>query len=417
MRILAAAALTLILLSLGTTAVADERSDWRQWRGPNGNGIAAEGQTPPTEWGDSKNVVWKTPVPGRGHSSPTVVGGKIILTTAHDEAKTQSVLGFDRATGKPLWNTVVNRGGFPRRIHPKNTHATPTAATNGKQVFVTFDAHTAVQLAALDLDGKILWKKSAGAFEPRRYPYGYAPSPTLYRNLVIVSGESDAAGFLAAFDQKDGREVWRTKRTAQISYTSPIVAKVAGREQLLMSGAKTIAAYDPATGKELWSTEGLCTVTCGTVVWDDRRVFVSGGYPQRGTIAVHADGSGKVAWKNTVKCYEQSMLVHNGYVYAVDDGGTAYCWKADSGEQQWRTRLGGPISASPILAGGHLYVSNERGTTFVFKADPAKFQLVAGNRLGDSTFATPTICGNRIYLRIATRGRDRQEWLYCIGGK
>jgi hypothetical protein len=412
-----AAALTLIILSLGAAASADERSDWRQWRGPTGNGVAAAGQTPPTEWSDTKNVVWKTPVPGRGHSSPTVVGGKIILTTADEETKTQSVVCFDRATGKQMWGTEINRGGFPKRIHPKNTHATPTAASNGKQVFVTFDCHASVLLAAVDLDGKILWKKTAGAFEPRRYPYGYAPSPTLYRNLVIVSAESDAAGFLAAFDQKDGREVWRAKRMAQISYTSPIVANVAGREQLLMSGAKTIAAYDPATGKELWSTEGLCTVTCGTVVWDDQRVFVSGGYPQRGTIAIHADGSGKVAWKNTVKCYEQSLLVHNGYVYAVDDGGTAYCWKADTGEQQWRTRLGGNYSASPILAGGNIYVSNERGATFVFQPDPTKFQLVARNQLGESAFATPTFCGNRIYARVATRGRDRREWLYCIGGK
>ena len=131
-----------------------------------------------------------------------------------------------------------------------------------------------------------------------------------------------------------------------------------------------------------------------------------------------ADGSGKVAWRNTVKCYEQSMLAHNGYLYAVSDRGVAYCWKASDGTQMWSSRLGGNISVSPVLAGGNIYVSNERGTTFVFKANPRKFEPVARNQLGNSAFATPSICGNRIYLRIANRGsRGSQDWLYCIGKK
>jgi len=395
---------------------ADAKGDWWTWRGPNRNGVAAAGQSPPVQWSDAQTVVWKTRVPGRGHSSPIVVGNRILLSTADEDRQIQAVLCFDRSTGKQLWATRINRGGFPDRIHKKNTHATPTPASNGKQVFVTFYNRNRIQLAALDLNGQLQWQKTAGAFIPKRYKYGYAPSPALYESLVIVSAESPAAGYLAAFDQQTGKEVWRTRRPAQTNYASPVVAHVAGRDQLLMSGAKRIDSYDPATGRTLWSREGICTVTCGTMVWDEKRVYASGGYPQRGTLAVFADGSRKVGWTHRVKCYEQSLLVHDGYVYAVDDGGVAYCWKADDGRLMWRVRLGGNVSASPVLAGGNIYLSNEKGTTFVFRANPEKFEQVAKNQLGSEAFATPTICGSQIFLRIAERtGGQRQEWLYCVG--
>jgi len=407
-----------LLLSTPVLGLADAEDEWWAWRGPNRNGVAADGQSPPTSWSATKNVLWKAKVPGRGHSSPIVVGGKVIRTTADEDRRTQVVVCFDRTNRKQLWITQVNRGGFPARIHRKNTHATPTVASNGKLLFAVFHNNDAVQIAALDLDGTIQWRKRAGAFIPKRYKYGYASSPLVYKSVVIVAAESPADSFLVAYDQQTGKEIWRTARPRQLNFSSPIVGTVAGRDQLLISGQKQIAAYDPATGRELWRKPAVCTVTCGTVVWDDKRVFASGGYPQRATLAMAADGSGKILWKNNVRCYEQSLLVHGGYVYAVSDRGVAYCWRATDGTQMWAARLGGNISASPILAGGSIYISNEKGTTFVFQANPKKFKAVARNQLGDSAFATPTICGDRIYLRIAERASgDRQEWLYCIGSK
>lgn len=408
----------LIAVTLPGFALADAKDDWRAWRGPNRNGVAADGQTPPTEWSAAKNVVWKTKVPGRGHSSPTIVGDRVIVTTADERAKTQSVVCFDRASGKQLWATVIHRGGFPARIHRKNTHATPSVATDGSTLFAVFHNSDRIQLTALSLDGKALWSKTAGGFVPKVYKYGYAASPLIYKSTVIVGGESEADGFLVACDRKTGRQVWRTERTRKLNFSSPIVATTGGRDQLVISGQKQIFSYDPATGRELWRKPAVCTVTCGTLVWDDKRVFASGGYPQRATVAMAADGSGRIAWKNDVKCYEQSMLAHGGYVYAVSDRGVAYCWRATDGTQMWAARLGGNISASPVLAGGNIYISNERGTTFVFKADPKKFERVARNQLGDSAFATPSICGGRIYLRVGERtAGGRQEWLYCIGAK
>ena len=154
------------------------------------------------------------------------------------------------------------------------------------------------------------------------------------------------------------------------------------------------------------------------MVTDGRLVFVSGGYPRNHTEAIVADGSGKIAWQNNTRVYVPSMLVHQGYLYAVTDAGMAVCWKCDTGEEQWKSRLGGTFDASLVLAGEHLFATNEAGKTFVFMADPSKFELVAENQLGEETYATPTICGSRIYLRTAFfSGEQRQEMLYCIGNK
>jgi outer membrane protein assembly factor BamB len=131
---------------------------------------------------------------------------------------------------------------------------------------------------------------------------------------------------------------------------------------------------------------------------------------------VRADGSGQVLWRNKQRCYEQSMLAHAGYLYSFTDNGVMYCWRIDVGQEMWKKRLTGPISASPIFAGGHLYWANERGTMFVFKPNPQEFELVAENKLGDESFASPAVSQGQIFLRVATRdGGQRQEYLYCLG--
>lgn len=405
-----------LLCVAAATQSLPAQDDWRAWRGPNANGIAAAGQQPPTNWGPEQNIFWQAPVPGRGHSSPIVVGNRVVLTTADERAQLQSVLCYERTTGELLWKADVNRGGFPRRIHVKNTHATPTPCSDGEHIYAAFHNHDGVQLVALSLDGEVIWDVKAGPYEPRAYEYGYAASPVLYGDSIIVAADFETAGFLTALDRGSGRRLWRTARPSLVSYSSPIVGTVAGRDQLLISGCDAVASYDPRNGKLLWACPGTAKATCGTVVWDGNLVFASGGYPQKETIAVRGDGSRRVAWRNREKCYEQSLLVHDGFVYAVNDSGIAFCWEARTGRERWKSRLYGPVSASPILAGGHIYVSNERGTTFVYRETPERFELVAQNQLGDEAFATPTICGNQIFLRVAeTRDDERRETLYCIG--
>ncbi len=390
--------------------------DWPWWRGPSRNGVAVS-PTAPTKFSDTENVVWKTPVPGRGHSSPIVVGNQIILSTASKSPQVQSVVAFDRKTGKQVWKTDVSAGGFPEQNHAKNTEATPTVACDGERLFATFFHHETVQCTALDLTGKKVWQETVGPFNPRAFRYGYAPSPTLYRGSVIVSAEYDGESAITALDRQSGKQLWRTKRQNMITFSTPVVAHVAGKDQLLISGAGQVASYDPSNGKSFWFTPGTTAATCGTMVWDGDIVIASGGYPKSETIAVKADGSNKVLWKNEEKCYEQSLLTHNGYVYALNDRGILFCWQASDGKEMWKERLfTGPTSASPVLVGGNIYWPNERGTWYVFKPNPQKYESVAENQLGDEGFASPAVVGGQMFVRTATSsGGKRQEWLYCFG--
>ena len=394
---------------------AARAGDWPWWRGPNRNGIAESEQRTPVAWSESENVAWKVPVPGRGHSSPTVAANRVFLTTADEQAEVQSVLCFDRGTGKQLWKHDVARGGFPSRINPKNTHASPSAACDGTRVFSAFLTHDGIQVVALDLDGKPIWERVAGRFTPDEYKNGYAASPLLYGRFVIIAGDFDGDAFLVALDRETGRQVWRTPRPPRINYASPIVADIAGRHQLLISGGDIVASYDPRSGKQLWKVAATTMATAGTMVWEGDLVFASGGYPDAETVCVRADGSGEILWRNRQKCYEQSMLAVDGHVYAINDNGIALCWNAETGEEQWRKRLGGPISASPVLSGELIFASNELGTTWVYRATPQKFDLVTKNEVGTDAFSTPSICGNQIFLRVGeSADGKRQEMLYCI---
>jgi outer membrane protein assembly factor BamB len=153
-----------------------------------------------------------------------------------------------------------------------------------------------------------------------------------------------------------------------------------------------------------------------STVTDGQLIFTSGGYPRNHVSAVRADGSGQVVWENNARVYVPSLLVQGGHLYAVLDAGRAVCWECATGKEVWSGHLGGAFSASPVLVGEHLFATNESGRTYVLKATPKALEVVAENQLGDEVLATPTICGGRIFMRVATldQGR-RQEWLYCLG--
>lgn len=397
----------------------DLENDWPWWRGPARDGKSTvDPKSIPDRFSETENVIWKSNVPGRGHGSPIVVGNLVCLPTADEENQIHSVVAYARETGQELWKVDVSQGGFPARNHPKNTEASSTLASDGKLIFATFFHHQQVELVALSLDGKVAWKKVAGAFDPKMYEYGYAPSPMLYQNMVIVTAEYDGDSFITAFQREDGKEIWKINRPKSISFSSPVIATVANQPQLLISGQQFVSSYDPTNGKSLWSVLGTTFATCGTMVWDGEKVFASGGFPKAETIAVMGDGSKKVLWRNNKKCYEQSMLAHDGYLYALTDNGIAYCWDGTSGEEKWEKRLRGPVSASPVLIGDKIIWANEGGTFYVYRATPNQFELISENQLGDESFASPAVAGNRLWLRVAHNvDGQRQEVLYCIGAK
>jgi outer membrane protein assembly factor BamB len=192
---------------------------------------------------------------------------------------------------------------------------------------------------------------------------------------------------------------------------------VAGRDQLILIGCNLVTSLDPRTGRKLWEREGSTEECVTSTVTDGERIFISGGYPRNHVSAVAADGSKRIAWENTARVYVPSMLVRDRHLFAVTDAGVATCWNSATGNEIWKHRLGGTFSSSPVLIGDRILVINEEGTAYMYAADPKKFTLLAENRLGDEVFASPVVCGGRIYLRLAEQvaGR-RQEMLYCLGG-
>lgn len=389
------------------------KGDWPWWRGPYGNGVADPDQRPPLKWSATENVKWKVAFPGRGHSSPTVVGDRVIVTTAEEDRELQAVLCYARGDGTLKWRTDVHSGKMDRKGNKKTSQASSSVACDGERLYVNFLNGGAVWTTALSLDGKILWQTKVADFATHQ---GFGSSPALWGDLVLVATDSRGGGAVAALDRKSGQQAWSQSRPEKANYTSPVVLNVAGKNQLLVSGCDLISSFDPVTGKRLWEVEGATTECVTTMVTDGTRVFVSGGYPRKHTQAVLGDGSGKTVWENSTQVYVPSMVVHGGHLYASLDAGVATCWKCDTGEEVWKSRLGGTFSASLVLVGEHLFATNEEGQTFIIKADPQSFTLVGQNKLGDEVFGTPTICGGRIYHRVAElQGTKRQEVLYCLG--
>lgn len=397
------------------TRKSQEPQQWHTWRGPNNNGVVDD-QKPVTNWSDTENVLWKTEIPGRGHSTPIVIDGKIFLTTSDVAKETQSVLCFEQQDGNLLWEKVVNTGNFTAKIHGKNTHASPSLATDGTSLFALFNNSGQNQMTALSLAGEILWQRHIAKFKTF-YDFGSGSTPIMHNGLLYVPNETDAECAIICLDPKTGDEVKRIERGKFSSYSTPVVAEVAGKKQLLIGGGSAVASYEPDSGEELWKVDAKWKVSCGTVVWDGDMVYASGGYPAQQTLAINAK-TGKLVWDKPVKFYEQSMLVHDGRLYGLSDRGVVYCWNAKTGEEYFKERFEQPVSASPIVAGGNIYFTSEKGNTLVIKAGTDEFVEVAKNNLGNISFASFAVVDNKIYTRVGTGAGDSvQEYLYCLGSE
>jgi outer membrane protein assembly factor BamB len=418
----AALAAAVVCAAVGSDALGQQVNDgvqvsamdWPWWRGPQRNGVADADQQPPTQWSESRNVVWKAAVPGRGHGSPTVVGNRVFLASADESADVQSVLCYDRTNGELLWQTDVHRGGGMRK-NAKSSAASSSPACDGERVFINFPNSNALYTTALSLEGKQLWQTKVSDYEIHQ---GYGASPAIYQSLVLVTADNKGGGAVAGLDRQTGQVVWKRERPKTPNYASPIIQHVYGRDQLLLTGCDLFSSFDPLSGEPLWEISGTTTECVTSTVTDGKHVFSSGGYPRNHLSAVLADGSGKIVWETGDRVYVPSLLVRDGYLYGVLDAGIAACWKCDTGEELWKARLGGNFSASPVLAGDTIYATNESGQTFLYQARPDQFRQIAVNRLGDEVFATPTICGGRIFMRVASdvEGR-RQEFLYCLASQ
>jgi outer membrane protein assembly factor BamB len=333
----------------------------------------------------------------------------VFIASADESAEAQFLLCYECKNGGLLWRTELHHGKLPHR-HENNTHASATPACDGSVVVVAFAVENGLWVSGLNMNGKILWQQRIGGF---RHANGYGSSPTLFQNLVIVANDNQEEPCLVALDRSNGEVIWKTPRSKSDNSATPIVAKVAGRFQLLINGANAVVSYDPASGAEFWRVTHKTEVCANTMAFDKKCAFASGNVPEKLLIAIRADGSGEVSeshvtWHtNQSNPYVPSPLVYDDLLFTVLDSGMVICRAGDNGQEAWKKRLGESFYASPVAASGMIYALDHSGTTYVFRASP-EYEAIAENRLDDTCFATPAICNDCIYIRSL-------DHLYCIG--
>ena len=382
------------------------RAQWPQFRGPDGQGHSSE-QGLPLDWSESRNVLWKTAVPGRGWSSPVIAGGRVWLTTAIAgkgvKGASLRALAFDVETGREVINVEVFRLGSGDLSNPKNSLASPTPIVEGDRVYVHFGAEGT---AALTTTGEMLWKARL------RYQsqHGNGGSPVLHEDLLILSGDGSDEAFVVALDKATGKVRWKTSRRQpwDQAYSTPLVIRVGERSQVISVGAYRAAAYDPESGKEIWRVsyaDGFSNVP--RPVYGHGLVYIATGFQQPSLLAVRADGSGDVtkthiAWtlRRGAPLTPSPLLVGNE-LYIVNDGGIASCLDATTGEARWIQRLGGGYSASPVLADGKIYFLSEEGITTVI-APGITFRQLAVNRLDGEALGSMAVAGGSFFIRTAS---------------
>ena len=371
---------------------------WTRWRGPSGQGLV-DGTGYVDRWSATENVRWKTPVPGRGNSSPIVWRDRVFLTTAYEGGGRLSVLAFKRTDGARLWETFVpGRGG---NAHGKNGHASPTVVTDGERVYASFGS----VIAALDLDGKIVWSQQTGAV--RNYP-GPAGSPLLYKDRVILYQDQSAGAFIAAFDAKTGRQLWRTARDGDVGWGTPAAVRVGDHDEIIVNGQGRVQAYDPDTGRELWRCGGTTYEVIPTPVVGHGLIFSASGRAGP-TLAIRPGGRGDVtrthlAWSTPRGSpFVPSPVLVGDLLYMVNDmASIATAIHAKTGDVAWQGRLGVAqregFSASPVAVDGKVFFTNDDGETFVLRAGPT-FSLMHVNSLGEPTLASPALVEGRWFFR------------------
>ena len=397
----------------GVRMVADEgeaANYWPRWRGPSGQGVATSGGYPDT-WSATENVLWRTPVPGGGNSSPIVWGDHVFLTTAYDDGRRVSVLAYRRSDGQLLWETDAPEGPTDRRSHYKNGHASATPSTDGERIYVSFGARG---LFALDFDGNILWQRDLGSMAAY---HGAAGSPLLYKDRIILYQDQFRDSFIAAFDTATGREIWRTPRDASVGWGTPIAISVAGHDEVIVNSQRQVQAYDPDRGGELWRCRGTSYEVIPTPVVGYGMVFCSSGRAGP-TLAIAPGGSGDVsdthvAWRSPRGSpFVPSPILYGEQLYMVNDmASIVTSLEARTGEAVWQGRLGVAqregFSASPVAVDTKVFFTNDEGDTFVLRAGRT-FELLHVNHLGERTLASPALVDGRWYIRT-----DRN--LYAIG--
>ena len=406
----------LTVLSSSLLLVSTCFADWPFWRGDlAGSGTTSEAKVP-TEWDKKKNVKWRVALPEPGNSSPVISGDRIFLTQPDTGKKRRGLLCLDRKTGKTLWEKSVKYEA-KERTHRTNHFCSSSPATDGERVIV---AYGSAGIFCHSLDGRELWRRQLGTID---HVWGYGSSPLIHENLCIhYHGPGKGAG-LVALDKKTGKTVWRFdeptwkpgKRTDGFrgqsdggivgAFSTPIIVRANGRDELIMSFPMEVKAFDPKTGKQLWSCEGLNPLIYASPVHHDGILVAMGGY-YGNSIGVRTGGKGDVTGNRLWQEIRHhggigTGVAKDGHLYVQDAGGIAYCIDFATGATKWKARLPGRGNSwgSFLLAGDHIYALSQTGNTTVFKASPEGFESLGLNELEERTNSSIAVADGDLIIR------------------
>jgi outer membrane protein assembly factor BamB len=399
--------LTLLIVN---TILVTQAQNWPNWRGPNGDGTSGETNLP-TRWDSVMNVVWKSPVPGIGYSSPIIWGDKLFITTALPETQEKMLLCYDGKSGRLLWQKTVLKSAFENK-HSDNSYASGTPATDGSLIYLSFlDGEDAV-VAAYDFTGKQIWLQRPGKFSS---PHGYSCSPALFEDKVIINGNSQGDSFLAALSKTDGEIIWKIPlENPAHSFSTPIFREMAGKMQMIYLGNKEVASYNPDDGSKYWYVWGPSEDFTASPVYNEKSglVLISSAWPQRYLLAIKPDGAGDVTGSHVVwrtregAYYVPSPVCTDDYLFTTMTNGRVHCIEIATGKILWVEDMGRQY-ASAVLADGLVYMPNDEGVITVIKPGPT-FDPLARNPIGERMNASPAISDGKIYLR-------GYKHLFCIG--
>jgi len=407
--------LTAIFLLAGLHWIA-QAGNWPAWRGPHGTGVADETNVP-LDWSAEKNVAWKTAMPGPGNSTPIVWEDRIFVTCPTDNGKLRSLLCFDRDDGQLGWAKTV-RYGKPEKTHKTNPQASPSPVTDGERVVVWYGS---AGMYCYDLEGNEQWRKDLGEFE---HIWGYASSPVIYKNLVILNAGPGLRTFLVALNKTSGEEVWRrtlqdatSKKIDEFrgSWSTPAPFEQNGRTLMALSMPERVVAFEPETGDTVWTCEGLSKLSYTSPLVGEGVVVAMSGY-HGPAMAVKTGGRGDVTHTHRLWLHEKknpqrvgSGVIVDGHIYILNEPGIAWCLELETGERKWQERLDGTRAWSSMSAvDGRLYAMNQDGTTFVLEANPEECVVLAENRLDELTRGSHAFSDGQVFIRT-------YEHLWCIG--
>ena len=394
--------------------------NWPGFRGPTRQGISHDKDIP-IKWSQTSNIVWKTPIPGVGWSSPIVFDDRLFVTTATDEGASFRLLCLDRLTGTVLWNKQIHRQkpGHKQRF---NSYASSTPVTDGRYIYVlAFDG----TLAAVSNEGSIIWTYQEFEYYSE---HGLAVSPILYKDLLIVPFDYSSSGpdkklgwqkswdksLILAVSKNTGKVQWRGRRgLSRIAHVVPQILSENGKDQLVSSAGDVVQGFNLKTGERIWTASSPGEGVVPSVVVGDGLIFTTSGFGEPTIRAIRTGGKGDVTGPHIVWESEKdvpkipSMLYVKPFLFLSTESGVVKCLKAATGEEVWRNRLAGRYSASPIWADGRIYFLSEKGKTTVIQAEP-EFKILAENELKEKCCASPAFSQKNIFIRSENN-------IYCIG--